>query len=1086
MTNEYRTVYQGSARGAKGIGKTQAPKVSQDILKKPQVLASAAASTEQDFSRVITQQAAELKRQDTQQTLNENKELNDLKQLNQDINNFFMTSSKTVGKDYVAEKRQQGIDLARKAAAGDPEALKKLELDQEQLNEIEEKIKQQEENIDRALTKVEEGEYRTTLEEKMKAQNIRRLGSNVKFGYIRGTLIESGKGYSDHLQNTLATSEAVIPGTDIVIGSYHSQSDPKIRKAIIDYVESQFIEQNNPYGANEKAVRTYLTKSVVEQTDKFQELEAERWKRENADAKLEDITNNIGITFENFDNDPDAAIASIERLFTNGRRIMINRGIKGNAGGAVKDHILKEIPEALSRIKDPELRQRIVDAISSKEFTITGQGSKTLEGHWGKNEWNVDEILAKADEVAASRISKKQVARTVLLKKDLRDLQLKVEGSEMTLVDYQVSASKLLDTYDDVFEVRKIIDEGLKWKNHKMTREQSENYVRAILASNNTITEKEALFIDKEYRDELRKDGFISDYRFGEEFPSDKAKKKVLVESLTAHVARKYDQTVKGTASYDKNSILNGDTQKVIASLSKDFITTADSYLQAGRYVDANGQEHMITNAAQAMEAAYQTVTKAFDVSIDDPNSKYYLTNDGFSEIGGIVGDKNSTKETHRNYTNKLNELKVASQNSSSDLIANTDLSWIPDSMLEPTKLSDGAHRVDSVLLNLQKIDALHGEGNRDVYQIIDLLRAKRGLDSWGGEISKEAAKFRKANNQTSQSIKKRIAESIALGDTKGTELALDDMGLVNVGRMTNSSKQQTPFFSLGNNFENLAVELERANLPNMTLSEFQNDDVAQSKLNQFLVNDMMTQAEKLTNDKNEMIRLTAVGMKFGPEAMANYKAVPEQVQHASNVYQSYISGANIEGTADIAAVSESDIVITKVDPVQVDTSGYGTLSTITPGWEEKAILTPDQRIIFEEPIATDLAGAKAQLAKINSTEGPLGTLRGNNKIESQAAKNWEARKERLRNQVQALEIISSYSPSTHPTLGGISGAERMKLFHPQYGTVTRILGTERLNDLKNQAYINSNNAPALSNAYEEALMNLIRSQPEFGNMEMF
>ena len=60
MANEYRTVYQGSARGAKGIGKTQAPKVSQDILKKPQALASAAASTEKDFSRVITQQAAEL------------------------------------------------------------------------------------------------------------------------------------------------------------------------------------------------------------------------------------------------------------------------------------------------------------------------------------------------------------------------------------------------------------------------------------------------------------------------------------------------------------------------------------------------------------------------------------------------------------------------------------------------------------------------------------------------------------------------------------------------------------------------------------------------------------------------------------------------------------------------------------------------------------------------------------------------------------------------------------------------------------------------------------------------------------------
>ena len=124
----YKTVYQGSARGPRRVGGTQGTPVKQEIVAKAQAISSDAASVGQDYGRVIGQQTAEAQRQDKIQTFNENKSLSDLKQLNKSINDFFMTGAKTVGKDYVAEKRQQGIDLARRAAAGEPEALKKLEL----------------------------------------------------------------------------------------------------------------------------------------------------------------------------------------------------------------------------------------------------------------------------------------------------------------------------------------------------------------------------------------------------------------------------------------------------------------------------------------------------------------------------------------------------------------------------------------------------------------------------------------------------------------------------------------------------------------------------------------------------------------------------------------------------------------------------------------------------------------------------------------------------------------------------------------------------------------------------------------------
>ena len=567
MANEYRTVYQGSARGSRGVGKTRGPQVSQEIVKKGQAIASEAGKVEQDYSRVIKQQAAEMIRQDKQATFNETKELNDLKAFNKSMNDFFMTSAKTVGKDYVAEKRQQGVDLARKAAAGDADAIAKLELDKKQLNEIEERIKAQEDKINRALTDVEEGNLRTSLEEKMKAQNIRRLGTNVRFGYIRGTLVEASKGYNSHLETTLATSQEYIPGTDILIGNYHNETDPKRRKAIIDYVEDQYIANNNPYGADQKAVRTYLTKSVVEQTDKFQELEVERFKRDAAEASLEDLTNNISISFENFEENPEGAVQSIERLITNGRRIMINRGVKGNPGAAVKEHILKEIPEALSRIKDDNVREAIIKKLSETKFTIQGQGSKTLQEHWGVNEWNPNDIAAKADIVQANRIAQHQTARTVLLKDDIAQLKVQVEDNKISETDYKKSVANLFDTYGDVFEVGKVLDEALKYDKRKMTREISETYVNELLKTNDKITEAEALFLDPGYKEELRKAGKIVDYRFGDGDKLSRAAKQKGAGNIKKAVATAYNQVVGGSAGHTKNDILSGNSERVIKAL---------------------------------------------------------------------------------------------------------------------------------------------------------------------------------------------------------------------------------------------------------------------------------------------------------------------------------------------------------------------------------------------------------------------------------------------------------------------------------------------------------------------------------------
>ena len=283
--------------------------VSTDIARKAKQLDSRRAQDVNNFQRQAAGQLTELQRQDQVLSANDQFQIKQLGQFSNYLNDLMKTSAEQLGKSYIDAKREEGIDLARKVASGDEEAIAKVALQEEQLDEIEKKIEEQKRKAIEASKTFLEEEYRLNLTQKYQALNIRKLGSNVAYGYMKGHFNEAALGYKPHLEAELKSSEEMIPlpeslgGGEVMIKDYNKLTDPKIKGYIESYIENQYIANNNPFGAADSVVYRYLTKSVTKTTDDYREEEYQRDKRIIGDNEILDRRTRLFSTASGFEFD---------------------------------------------------------------------------------------------------------------------------------------------------------------------------------------------------------------------------------------------------------------------------------------------------------------------------------------------------------------------------------------------------------------------------------------------------------------------------------------------------------------------------------------------------------------------------------------------------------------------------------------------------------------------------------------------------------------------------------------------------------------------------------------------------------------
>ena len=915
-----------------------------------------------DMQRQASGQITELQRIDTLATKKDKYELDNLRQFSKTLDSFLDSASKNVAKPYIASERRKGVDLARRAAAGDQEALAQLGRSKEQLAELEKKVLEHQQKTDRVLDKAELDAYRLTLQEKIRLQNIRKMNSNVRWGFLRGQLIEGVKGTKSWITNQLATSDENITlslkqddgsykSVTVNIQDYHDAKDLSIRNGIITHLEDKYIETFNPDGLlNQDVVTNYLTTGVVKAVDEMQADDEKRFAIKLGNERNDNAIGQLTIAVEAFEtgdqNSYEAVKNQLQNYITSRPSYLRQMGITGNEGTSTKEWIVSDLPKILASIKNDTVRNRLINKLREENFVIPGQPPRTLEEQF-PGLVNFDVIAADADTAQNEIFKQTQLNNKANFKSGValaQDNWLN-GGSEQ---DYKDKIAQLTAEWHYVGNETDV-DAAMKFKPKPMTKERSESFVRSILAEKSYLTRDQARWLHPDIREALNEKKLIKENDFGSNNKFDENTRTSAHASITNAV-------IASRTGKDEDKLTKPTTADLIiaAHAQNEMMTLAESIFDAannGIYVDADGVSHNITSHSQALVLATKIIRKRITDGKNEPGNIYEVNSLGQWVSQQFVGSDinvNNTESTQRIETGHVRNYENTLTNSGGkDLLLNkNNTAFIPDSHLEISEDPLNGPIFKSKYLNqIKLLDAQYNGRGRDIFEIVNTIRASRGMKAL--EVPPELQTLREQKGLT-KTIKANIALARAIGNGKAEEIEVDNAGLVSINRLENAfTSTNFTAFGLNPTNPNFDIILQGAGV---TREQFNTDPNAASKVLRYHTNDIMTKAAALTNNKQEMIRLSAVGLRFGEGAMSEINTNQEYSDYGHAVQRSYMSGAPIEGERFIAAINpDTDIF----------TTTYGTTNI-------EQVLPVRVQTILNEPIAINLEGLNAQLKALD------------------------------------------------------------------------------------------------------------------------
>ena len=369
--------YSGSTNNSSYSKRVYNKKDSNDLAEYAKALENQRRQTVKEFQAASTDQLGELDRQDSIQTSNDKFQLQQLSKFSDTLNNFLDTTAKTVGKGYIDAKRQEGVELYRRYEAGDAEAIAEVEGNIQQIEEINEKVNSMSKKINESTEAFldRQNQENISLRDKLKALNVRKMGANVRWGFVRAQLQEAAQGYKAHLIDELKNNESAFTtrdGTEYKINDYYTILNSDHKEEIENYVEDQYIANNNPFGAADVVRNSYLTSSVVKATQEFRTAEFKQELARQGETEQSDRINKLITAAENFGPEVElvdgkyvdvkllAVVNSIDDLLINGPGSEALIGSTVSRFKANKTRLIEGIKSALSAL-DPDTAAEYVE-----------------------------------------------------------------------------------------------------------------------------------------------------------------------------------------------------------------------------------------------------------------------------------------------------------------------------------------------------------------------------------------------------------------------------------------------------------------------------------------------------------------------------------------------------------------------------------------------------------------------------------------------------------------------------------------------------------------------------------------------------
>ena len=234
---------------------------------------------------------------------------------------------------------------------------------------------------------------------------VRKLSRWEQHGWHLAAMKQAGSNFGTHLYAELEsnTDEIIDPetGEKFVVKDYKGSSQ---RDAAVNYIQSNYIKNNNPAGLSDKVVNTVLLPDIIKATQTQDKEYQSQLRVENATARLDQAQNDL---HQALDGNPAApninqAINGFLQIGANAYRRL---GTPGSPAVAARKDLLEQIN---NRIKaNPAEAETLIEALKGVKLVGHPAGEKSLFELYG-DEFNEDNMRATAIEARLGKFKNQE------------------------------------------------------------------------------------------------------------------------------------------------------------------------------------------------------------------------------------------------------------------------------------------------------------------------------------------------------------------------------------------------------------------------------------------------------------------------------------------------------------------------------------------------------------------------------------------------------------------------------------------------------------------------------------------------------
>ncbi len=911
-----------------GFKSRSTPNEAKNLASKAKALDKKRKEEVKEYNAASSSQLKELGRLDGLRTNIDNYEISTQKEFNKAFNGLIATATEDVAPLYIKAKNQDGIDLHRRYEAGDEEAIAIIDGNEKQLAEIEEKLAELQKAAEakgQELDAAQLEEERTSYENKLRALNIRKLGSNVAYGFSKASLIEGAEGFMPWFMDATRTRKDQIPGEEFTVADYDKLTNSVQRDAVEDFLLNEYIEKvNGNIGAADKVVQSYLTDSVVKQINRWKSSKLADEEANFASSQLEGYGTSISVEASKFTADDNKDVeasklkltTSIETYLSLAPSAHFRAGTSGSSNAATKKGIIDIVESIFENTDDSNDIEDLKEFFTTTEFKINNLGTKTLGNHY-PFDFKIDDIVGKIAEEKAGKKQSEQLKLKVEYNSEAHELKkllaLGPLDGGITRNEFEIRADAMVDKYSGWYEFDAKIPDLRGYNPSYKTPTKSHQIAAESIKKDGVLTLEEYLELHPsvrgDYQSKVDFDDFVNTTASRdllESYKSDieDALDKVYVADSVNPSIRGKDVILKKVKTYALNSIAS--TAVLLKKQSNEDKPLAEFYEEAYKIVlqdignarnDKAGSTYLIDGKDNFNSALVKKLNVIPEISATDFNTKIQVTEtrltEAFKTITTTNGDAFSMEGVK--------------------LFGNMDKKKAEE-FFQPRKDANG--KITGLRTDFIEIMA-YDPYNRDEYTLFNLARKSYGLDEI--DFDEELKAEDRFMQLKLQELSPNIRALFKRGDMKSMARGFDKIDIVHLSPLTDAIVSHIPIEEVVITPSVLTEILQRPKV-NITLEDYNNSIESRNQIIKIRVNDLLKEADQISDNKHVTIRMVAAAIT-GDE-LSSWTEGKHDLS-GTRVLNTYLGG-NIEG---------GDVEDT------VDITNYNKL--ILSGKEIQALKTP-------------------------------------------------------------------------------------------------------------------------------------------------